>query len=42
MGVPLIITDYAPGQEIGNVEWVQRHNVGLYRAQHAGHRTRGR
>lgn len=30
MGVPLIITDYVPGQEIGNVEWVQRHNVGLY------------
>ncbi|OQA42145.1 MAG: Processive diacylglycerol beta-glucosyltransferase [Chloroflexi bacterium ADurb.Bin325] len=36
MGVPLIITDYVPGQEAGNVEWVQRHNVGLFEPSRQG------
>lgn len=30
LGVPVLITDFVPGQETGNVEWVQRHRVGMY------------
>ncbi len=29
-GVPVIITSYVPGQELGNVTWVLQHNAGLY------------
>jgi 1,2-diacylglycerol 3-beta-galactosyltransferase len=29
-GVPVIVTSYVPGQEWGNVVWVQQHSAGLY------------
>jgi 1,2-diacylglycerol 3-beta-galactosyltransferase len=30
LGVPVMITDFVPGQEIGNVTWVVKNNFGLY------------
>jgi 1,2-diacylglycerol 3-beta-galactosyltransferase len=29
-GVPVLITGFIPGQENGNVTWVQQHNAGLF------------
>jgi 1,2-diacylglycerol 3-beta-galactosyltransferase len=30
LGVPVVITDFIPGQEIGNVSWVVKNGAGLY------------
>ena len=30
LGVPVVITDFVPGQEIGNVSWVVKNGAGLY------------
>lgn len=30
LGVPVIVTDFVPGQEAGNVEWVVQHGAGLF------------
>ena len=30
LGVPVMITDFVPGQEIGNVSWAVKHGAGLY------------
>ncbi len=30
LGVPVIITDFIPGQENGNVAWVQEHGAGIF------------
>lgn len=30
LGVPVLISDFIPGQENGNVAWVQGHNAGIY------------
>jgi 1,2-diacylglycerol 3-beta-galactosyltransferase len=30
LGVPAIITDFIPGQEIGNVSWVVKNGAGIY------------
>ena len=30
LGVPVIITDFIPGQEIGNVSWVVKNGAGIY------------
>lgn len=30
LGVPVIITDFIPGQEVGNVSWVVKNGAGLY------------
>lgn len=30
MGVPVIITSYIPGQEIGNVRWIEQHGAGIF------------
>jgi 1,2-diacylglycerol 3-beta-galactosyltransferase len=29
-GVPVLITSFVPGQETGNVTWVEEHNVGVF------------
>jgi 1,2-diacylglycerol 3-beta-galactosyltransferase len=29
-GVPVLITGFVPGQEDGNVTWVQQHNAGIF------------
>lgn len=31
-GLPLVISSYVPGQETGNVAYVERHGVGVYRS----------
>jgi 1,2-diacylglycerol 3-beta-galactosyltransferase len=28
--VPVVITDFVPGQEIGNVSWVVKNGAGIY------------
>lgn len=30
LGVPVVITDFIPGQEVGNVSWVVKNGAGLY------------
>lgn len=30
LGVPVVITDFVPGQEIGNVSWVVKNGAGIY------------
>ena len=30
LGVPVLITDFVPGQEIGNVSWVVKNGAGMY------------
>ncbi len=30
LGLPVVITDFIPGQEIGNVSWVVKNGAGLY------------
>lgn len=30
LGIPVLITDYVPGQEDGNVAWVEQHGAGVY------------
>jgi 1,2-diacylglycerol 3-beta-galactosyltransferase len=30
VGVPAIITDFVPGQETGNVAWIERHGAGIF------------
>ena len=30
LGVPVVVTDFIPGQEAGNVSWVVKNGVGLY------------
>lgn len=30
LGLPVVITDYVPGQEVGNVSWVVKNGLGLY------------
>jgi len=30
LGVPVVITDFIPGQEVGNVSWVVKNGTGLY------------
>jgi 1,2-diacylglycerol 3-beta-galactosyltransferase len=29
-GVPVLITGFVPGQEVGNVSWVEEHNAGVF------------
>jgi 1,2-diacylglycerol 3-beta-galactosyltransferase len=29
-GVPVLITGFIPGQETGNVTWIQEHNAGIF------------
>ena len=30
LGIPVVITDFIPGQEIGNVSWVVKNGAGIY------------
>lgn len=30
LGIPVIITDFIPGQEVGNVSWVVKNGAGIY------------
>ncbi len=30
LGLPVVITDFVPGQEVGNVSWVVKNGLGLY------------
>jgi 1,2-diacylglycerol 3-beta-galactosyltransferase len=30
LGVPVVVTDFIPGQEIGNVSWVVKNGAGIY------------
>lgn len=32
LGVPVLITDYVPGQENGNIAWVEQHGAGIFEA----------
>lgn len=30
LGIPVLVTDYVPGQEEGNIAWVEQHGTGVY------------
>jgi 1,2-diacylglycerol 3-beta-galactosyltransferase len=36
LGVPVVITDFIPGQEIGNVSWVVKNGAGIYEHETEG------
>ncbi|MGE5602141.1 MAG: MGDG synthase family glycosyltransferase [Nitrososphaerales archaeon] len=36
LGVPVVITDFVPGQEIGNVSWVVKNGAGIYEHETEG------